>query len=107
MTGALAAARGRRPPVFLPALSGTFSATVNGLAALKSTKIGRLATLLKVFLPYLLWNTQFDNERVVAEMGRSPAKFSDYCYPLLKFGREHRFSYPYADWPATAGGQPA
>ena len=44
-------------------------------------KIGGLAKLLKVFLPYLVWNTVFDNSRVVAEMGRSPAPFSQYCYP--------------------------
>ena len=48
---------------------------VNALAG-RAGKIGGLATLLKVFLPYLVWNTVFDNTRVVAEMGRKPAPFS-------------------------------
>ncbi len=63
---------------------------VNALAG-RAGKIGGLATLLKVFLPYLVWNTVFDNSRVVAEMGRKPAPFSQYCYPLLRFSRENQF----------------
>jgi hypothetical protein len=37
-------------------------------------------------------------------MGRAPAPFSNYSFPLMKFSRENRFSYPYQDWPAAAGG---
>jgi hypothetical protein len=58
-------------------------------------------------MPYLLWDTVFDNSRVVAEMGRSPEPFSKYCYPLLRFSREHRFSYPYRGWPAENGARTA
>ena len=36
-------------------------------------------------MPYLVWDTVFDNSRVVAEMGRAPEPFSKYCYPLLRF----------------------
>jgi hypothetical protein len=54
---------------------------------------------MKVFWPYLVWNTVFDNTRVVAEMGSAPAKFSEYSAPLLRFSREHRFSFPYKPWP--------
>jgi len=61
--------------------------------------VGYGATLLKVFLPYLAWNTVFDNARAVSEMGCEPAPFSQYCYPLLKFSKEHRFEYPYQGWP--------
>ncbi len=57
---------------------------------------------MKVFLPYLYWNVVFDNSRVVAEMGRAPAPFSKYCYPLLKFSRENHFEYPV---PGMAGGE--
>ncbi len=53
-------------------------------------------------MPYLVWDTVFDNSRVVAEMGRAPEPFSKYCYPLLRFSREHHFSYPYRPWPANA-----
>ena len=72
---------------------------VNALAG-RAGKIGGIATLLKVFLPYLVWNTVFDNTRVVAEMGRQPAPFSQYCFPLLRFSRENHFVYKYRDWPA-------
>jgi len=36
----------------------------------KKSDLGRGASLLKVFWPYLTWNTVFDNSRVVAETGR-------------------------------------
>lgn len=98
---ALAAARGRRRPLFLPGLERPFIALVNALAD-RGGSIGYGASLLKVFLPYLVWNTVFDNQRVVAEMGRKPAAFSAYSYPLLEFSRAHRFIYPYQDWPANA-----
>ena len=63
------------------------------------------ASLLKVFWPYLNWNTVFDNSRVVAELGgEAPAKFSTYAYPLLKFSRENKFRYPAKAWPAAGSG---
>lgn len=66
--------------------------------------MGYGASLLKVFWPYLIWNTVFDNSRVVAELGgEEPAKFSTYAYPLLKFSRENKFHYPAKAWPAAAG----
>jgi hypothetical protein len=55
---------------------------------------------MKVFLPYLVWNTVFDNTRVVTELGRKPRPFSDYSHPLLAFSKRNNFSYPYQDWPA-------
>src|SRR5437016_10323575 len=60
------------------------------------------ASLLKVFLPYLVWNTVFDNTRVVAELGRAPAPFSSYCFPLYRYAKENHFRYPYREWPAGA-----
>ena len=65
------------------------------------------ATLMKVFLPYLVWNTVFDNTRVVSELGAKPAPFSQYSFPLLKFSRENNFEYQYEPWPSTRGGTAA
>ena len=65
------------------------------------------ASLMKVFMPYLVWNTVFDNTRVTSELGRKPVPFSQYSYPLLKFSRDTNFSYPYQDWPAKVGGSAA
>jgi len=106
ITESLAAAQGRRGPVYLPFLSKPFDRSVNLFANRKSA-IGHGAALMKVFLPYLTFNTVFDNTRVTTELGRKPVPFSQYSFPLLKFSRETNFSYPYQDWPVQVGGSAA
>ena len=106
LTTALAIAQNKRGPLFLPFLEKPFSAAVNVFSNRKGA-IGYGASLMKVFLPYLVWNTVFDNTRVVTELGRKPVPFSRYGYPLLKFSRETNFSYPYLAWPSKAGGTAA
>jgi thioester reductase-like protein len=106
LTEALAVARNKRGPVFLPPLGGPFRGMVNVLANRKGS-IGFGGSLMKVFLPYLVWNTVFDNTRVTTELGSRPVPFSQYSYPLLKFSRESKFTYRYQDWPARAGGSAA
>lgn len=101
LTDALAAAGGWSKPSYQPWLGGPFSKTVNWLA-FKGGAVGYGASLLKVFWPYLDWNTVFDNSRVVQEMGEAPAKFSSYAYPLLQFSRGNKFKYPAAPWPKSA-----
>jgi len=99
LTDALAEAGGGSRPTYLPSLGRTFSGTVNWLSHKKSN-LGRGASLLKVFWPYLVWNTVFDNSRVVEELGGEiPDKFSSYARPLLKFSRENKFHYPAKPWP--------
>jgi nucleoside-diphosphate-sugar epimerase len=105
LTNALARGQGKRGPAYLPSLEGPSSKMVDALAG-REGKIGGLAKLLKVFLPYLVWNTVFDNRRVVAEVGEQPARFSEYCLPLLQFSIKSRFAYPYREWPAEAGVEP-
>ncbi len=102
LTEALARAQRQRRPIFLPGLERPFTRVVGRLAERRGT-VGSSASLLKVFLPYLVWNTVFDNTRVVEEMGRAPAPFSQYSYLLLKFSRDNRFTYHYQDWPSAAG----
>ncbi|PYV44044.1 MAG: hypothetical protein DMG06_08120 [Acidobacteria bacterium] len=101
ITDALSAASRKRSPLYLPWLRRPFSAAVNSLSNRQGTSVGYLASLLKVFLPYLVWNTVFDNSRVVGETGKAPARFTDYCYPLYKFSTENHFTYPYREWPAV------
>jgi thioester reductase-like protein len=100
LTNALAKAQDKRGPMYVPSLEGPSSKMIHALAG-RAGKIGSLATRLKVFLPYLVWNTVFDNRRAVAEVGRAPAPFSQYCYPLLRFSRENHFKYAYRDLPAS------
>jgi len=107
LTAALAAAQNKRRPIFLPSVQRPFGGTVNLLAS-RQGSLGHGASLMKVFMPYLVWNTVFDNTRVTQEIGRKPVPFSQYSYPLLKFSRETNFTYPYQDWPSTkAGGSAA
>ena len=108
LTKALAAEQNARAPLFMPVLEGSFSAVVNALANGKG-RAGHGAALLKVFLPYLIWNTVFDNTRVTAELGKKPVPFSQYSFPLLRFSRQHNFQYPYQEWPTStkAGGSAA
>jgi len=108
LTKALAKEQNTRGPLFMPVLEGPFRSTVNLLADRKG-RVGYGASLMKVFLPYLTWNTVFDNTRVTAELGRKPMPFSQYSFPLLRFSRQNNFTYPYQEWPAAtkAGGSAA
>jgi thioester reductase-like protein len=106
LTTVLAAQQQKRAPVFLPFTEKPFASSVNFLSTRKGPT-GHAASLLKVFLPYLVWNTVFDNTRVTSELGRNPVPFSQYSFPLLKFSRDHHFEYEYKPWPAAAGGTAA
>ena len=106
LTTALAAAQEKRKPVFLPFAEAPFTGSVKFLSNRRGP-LGSGATLLKVFMPYLVWNTVFDNTRVTSELGRRPVPFSQYSFPLLKFSRENNFEYQYQPWPAARGGSAA
>jgi thioester reductase-like protein len=102
ITDALSTAGGKRHPKYVPSMGGTFSGTVDWLSHRKGG-LGRGASLLKVFWPYLVWNTVFDNARVVGELGgEKPAKFSEYAHPLLEFSRKNKFKFPAKPWPGEA-----
>jgi long-chain acyl-CoA synthetase len=100
LTTALAKEQNMRGPIFLPILERPFSAVVNMLAN-RQGRVGRGAALMKVFMPYLTWNTVFDNMRVTTEIGRAPVPFSQYSFPLLRFSRQQNFTYPYQPWPTN------
>src|SRR5260221_4719950 len=106
LTDALSAARKKSKPLYLPRLGGVVSSAVERLASGKG-KMGHGAALMKVFLPYLKWNTPFDNTRAVTEIGRKPVPFSQYSLPLLKFSLDNHFQYQYRPWPAASGGSAA
>jgi thioester reductase-like protein len=106
ITTALAKAQQKRPPFFMPFTEKPFARSVSVLSNRRGS-LGYGASLMKVFLPYLVWNTVFDNARVTAELGRRPVPFSQYSYPLLKFSRDNQFEYKYRPWPAASGGSAA
>src|SRR6202166_1624068 len=106
LTTALAAAQQKRSPVFLPFAEKPFAGSVNFLSNRKGA-MGKGASLLRVFMPYLVWNTVFDNTRVTSKLGRKTVPFSQYSFPLLKLSRESNFEYNYEPWPAARGGSAA
>jgi len=101
VTGAVAQARRKSPPWFWPWMERPFAGTARLLAGLRGTGVGSAAARLQVFMPYLTYNTVFDNTRVVEALGRKPASFPDYCGALLEWCLAHRFEYPYEDLPSS------
>ena len=106
ITASLSAAQGRRGPIYLPFAEKPFSRGVDLLSS-REGPVGHGAALMKVFMPYLTFNTVFDNTRVSSELGRKPVPFSQYSFPLLQFSRQTNFAYPYQPWPVKAGGSAA
>ncbi len=82
-------------PTFAPWLRSPCAWGVRRVSEWRGTQIGRVASLIRVFLPYMLANTVYDNRRVVDELGRRPPPFSGYCAELRDFALQHKFHYPY------------
>ena len=88
--------------VFAPRLERSFSRTVDALMGTpRKWGVSMPASLMKVFLPYLTFNTVFDNSRVIDELGEAPAPFTEYAYPLFRFASGGGFKYPYKPWPGA------
>ncbi|MCB9667031.1 MAG: SDR family oxidoreductase [Myxococcales bacterium] len=96
----MAQALDRRPSWFVPALQGAFEGSIGlGLKLSHDAKGHQLAALLKVFWPYISYDTVFDNTRVKNELGIKPIPFTAYCAGLYDFAKTHRFQYPYRPMP--------
>lgn len=88
---------------FVPRLNGAFNRVVEtAMNTPRGWGVSGAASLLKVFLPYLTFNTVFDNRRVVDELGEAPATFDRYAWGLYNFADSTKFTYPYKPWPAGA-----
>jgi thioester reductase-like protein len=86
---------------FLPALQAPFGWAMGALANTpRELGVSHPASLMRVFWPYVVYDTVFDNRRVIEELGETPAPFSQYGSAVLDFAVEHDFSYPYEPWPA-------
>ncbi|MCX4246116.1 SDR family oxidoreductase [Paraliomyxa miuraensis] len=96
---------GHKPTVvFAPRLGRAFSTGIEAaMSAPRKYGIAPAASLMKVFWPYLTYDTVFDNSRVVEELGgERPRPFPEYAHPLLRFAVRERFTYPYRPWPDDA-----
>jgi nucleoside-diphosphate-sugar epimerase len=105
---AIHAKTGRRVPIFSPALEGPFGSIMNQLASSKSRNVATLVgSLFKVFLPYITYDTVFDNSRAVKEIGLAPAPFTKYAASLYAYAKQHDYKYPYRPLPARPVAQAA
>jgi thioester reductase-like protein len=99
----LRAAGHTRRQIFMPRLGNAFGATIDALTHTpRGWGVSPGASLMKVFWPYLTFNTVFDNARIVEEMGETPAPFTDYAYPLLRFAMDGDFQYHHLPWPGRS-----
>jgi len=90
---------GKRPR-FVAGLEKPFDTLVNTLAGLRSRNTATyIASLLKVFLPYITYDTVFDNRRAVDEIGIEPVPFVQYCGDLYRFSKRVNFEYPHVPLP--------
>jgi thioester reductase-like protein len=88
---------------FVPSLEKAFGTTVATLAqSPRELGMSSYASLLNVFWPYVVFDTVFDNRRVVEELGEAPQSFGDYGSRVLDFALDHDFTYPYLPWPDHA-----
>jgi thioester reductase-like protein len=86
--------------LFVPQLHQRFSKTVSSLADTpREWGVAGATSLLKVFMPYLIFDTVFDNTRVSTALGEKPAPFAAYASRLLDFAVQNDLTYPYREWP--------
>lgn len=95
----------RRGPVFLTPMEKPFAAVVDRLSSGPRGQLSLMASLLKVFLPYVTNDVVFDNTRVTEELRVSPVPFTEYCGPLYQWAKSVRFQYPYEPLPPAREGE--
>lgn len=92
---ALVAGQTRRRVRFARRMERPFSKTIDAMTlAPRKSPVALPAALLKVFLPYITYDTVFANERVVKELGAAPTPFTEYCTELYHFAKNNAFSFP-------------
>jgi thioester reductase-like protein len=96
-TSIAAAMRPVRRMVFAKPLGRPFSLAIRAANRLPRGPVQRAGAVMKVFWPYLEYDTVFDNTRAVTELGRRPAPFEDVCLGLYRYAKEVRFRNPVRD----------
>ncbi len=84
-----------RKPRFNAALQRPFEQTMRGLAALRERgTLQTIGSLFTVFMPYITYDTVFDNSRAVNELGVAPVPFTEYAAGLYRYAKSVKFNYP-------------
>lgn len=88
---------------FVSPLQAPFGKMADWLGAYRSKKtdpklvrtVAGVGALLKVFWPYITFDTVFDNTRVVTELNHAPVQFTRHAAPLYTWSKAVNFKYPY------------
>jgi nucleoside-diphosphate-sugar epimerase len=72
---------------FARALAPTFDLAVRMLDRLPQGPIQQGAAVLKVFWPYITYDTVFDNTRATTELASAPARFESYCAATYAYAK--------------------
>jgi nucleoside-diphosphate-sugar epimerase len=84
---------------FAPRLGRPFEWGVRAMNRLpRGNPLQPLGAAMKVFWPYIVYDTVFDNRRAVEAVGRAPTPFPEYCAGLFEWATEHRYTYPHTEW---------
>ncbi len=100
ITLALCAALGRRRPYFVPWLRHPCAWTARWLAGWRGTRIAHIASLIQVFLPYMVSNTVYDNRRAVEELGQTPCRSPGTARDCMTLPCGTTFVIPTANFPS-------
>ena len=97
----IAAYRGSREARFLPRLEAPFTNAMRQLGNLKGKNPAKLVgALFTVFMPYVTYDTVFDNSRAVNEVGVAPVPWAEFGGRLCAYVKSVDFKYPYRPLPA-------
>ncbi len=81
---------------FAPRLAPGFGVLVRGMNRLpRGNAAQAIGALLKVFWPYIVYDTVFANHRATEALGRPPAPFPAYCAGLFEWATSRRYTYPH------------
>lgn len=81
---------------FAPRLGRPFEWSVRAMNRLpRGNPLQGLGAVMKVFWPYIVYDTVFANERATEAMGRPPTPFPEYCAGLFEWATSNRYAYPH------------
>lgn len=87
---------------FAPWLGGSADKAFRAMNRLpRGNGLQAVGALMKVFWPYITYDTVFDNTRVTTEIGKMPTPFPAYVVPFYAWVKSHGFRYPYRPLPAV------
>ncbi|MEO0325675.1 MAG: SDR family oxidoreductase [Myxococcota bacterium] len=91
---------GWRVPRMVPRLYPLTAAALDAAASLpQRTSLTYVASLFKVFLPYITYDTVFDSTKAATAIGKEPASFLEYGPPFAAWAEAQGYRYPYVPLP--------